>query len=427
MKNMMKTDFLTGLYSGINIEDALRDFYQEEADPGRQYNFVCLSIVSFDRFNRLFGHTRGDRLLTILGSAIKNACYCGIRISGDSFAFLSGDCLDPAGELERRFREELEISFEGSHLAVIDLKMGIYPIDPGEIPGREIFDRALLALALAKNLSGRQAVYFDGKLKEEAALRQSIEMNMLQAFSRDEFQIYIQPKYALPGKTCLEAEALIRWWSDGLGTMIPDQFIPVFEHNGFIVEVDFFVLSSVFKIIQRQLNEGRSVLPISVNQSRASFSSPDYVRRIRGLTEAYPIPLKYIQLEVTETILEDERLSLLEILADLKHMGFSIALDDFGAGYASLNSLKDFPVDTLKIDRDLLNEDENSFRGKAIIRSIVRMSKELGIKVVCEGVETEEQLAFLSNIGCDYAQGFYCAPPMPLAEYEGAYLRAPSC
>jgi diguanylate cyclase (GGDEF)-like protein len=424
MKNIMETDFLTGLYSGINIEDALRDFFQEEADPDENYSFVCLSIASFSRFNRLFGHSQGDKLLKAIGSTIKNAWHYGIRISGDTFAFLGPGRLDLAEELESRFFGELGRTFEKPKLAAIELKMGIYPIENGEAAGREIFDRTLLALGLAKKMSGRTAVYFDSALKKEAALQKSIELNMLTAFSKDEFQIYVQPKYTLSGKSCSSGEALIRWWSGELGTMIPEQFIPVFEHNGFIVEVDFFVLTSIFKTIQRQLKAGSRARPISVNQSRATFSSPDYLRRVRGLTEQYPIPLKYIQLEITETIFEDDRARLMEILSSLKSMGFSIALDDFGTGCTSLNNLKNFPVDTLKIDKEFLTEDESSCRGKAIIRSIVSMSKELGIKVVCEGVETEEQLAFLTDIGCDYAQGFYCARPMPLAEYETAYLSA---
>ncbi|MDR1429836.1 MAG: EAL domain-containing protein, partial [Spirochaetaceae bacterium] len=198
-------------------------------------------------------------------------------------------------------------------------------------------------------------------------------------------------------------------------------FIPVFEHNGFIVEVDFFVLSSIFKTIQRQIGEGRTVRPISVNQSRASVSSPDYVKRIRSLAGQYPVPLSYIQIEVTETILENNSDDLSEILLSLKNMGFSIALDDFGAGYASLNNLKNFPVDTLKIDKEFLNDRGSSCRGRTIIRGIVNLARELGITVVCEGVETGEQLAFLYDIGCDYAQGFYCARPMPISEYEKVF------
>ncbi|QQO08347.1 EAL domain-containing protein [Breznakiella homolactica] len=419
-------DPLTGLYRGINIGETLAHLYTNHADPRGEYYLVCMAISSFSRFNSLCGYRKGDQLLETIGKIIAANYSCGIRVNGDTFLFLTGKNQEfeenPAAFLCGAIGEHIGTEY----LKILTLALGISRIRRFEIPGRAVFEEAFTALGYAKNISpGHQAVFFDKKLRMWEEQKKNIEKNMFRALSNEEFKIYVQPKYAVAGNDCRSGEALVRWVSGDLGFIIPEQFIPLFEKNGFIVEIDFFVLTSIFKTLQRQLRENRRVYPISVNQSRATVAYPGYLERLQTVMEQYPIPLEYVQLEITESAMEGGGPEFLRLLAALRNMGFSIALDDFGSGYSSLSSLRSLPVDTLKIDKEFLRESDTSERSRTIIKNIVNMSKDLGITVVCEGVETEDQLLFLAKIGCDYAQGYYCAKPMPLSEYEGEYLRIP--
>ena len=193
-----------------------------------------------------------------------------------------------------------------------------------------------------------------------------IEENMEKALDEREFIVYYQPKVDIKTEKIIGAEALVRWISKKNGFMNPGEFIPIFEREGFIIELDFFILEEVFKLIKEWLDNGKDPITISVNQSRVHLSNPFYIERLENLIKKYEIPTKYVELELTESLFMEIDTAI-DTVNKLKGLGFSISIDDFGSGFSSLNMLKSIPIDVVKIDREFLNESENSQKAQKII------------------------------------------------------------
>lgn len=198
----------------------------------------------------------------------------------------------------------------------------------------------------------------------------------------------------------------------------PDEFIPIFEKNGFIVELDFYMMEAVCNMIKRRLDAGKTCVPISINQSRVLLNNEEYPNRFAKMLKCYSIPPEYLELELTERIFKEDLSEMARIMGELKELGIRWSIDDFGTGYSSLNLLKELPVDIIKIDKSFLDETETSETSKIIIRKTVELTQELSKSVVCEGVETESQADYLRGIQCDVAQGYLYAKPMPMTEFE---------
>ncbi len=413
-------DPLTGLVNASGVPEMLEAFLRtNQTGP---CSMICLDVVSFHRFNTMFGYGTGDNLLRVIGSVLRSHYRCGSRLGNDTFMLIANTSHDMVEQLKERLHNAIGDEFGKQYPQMVSFKFGVCTVQDDGNSLRTVRDRALLALKDAKRLPKRRDIVYGDELFERADLEKNIELNMLHAFSKGEFIPYIQPRFRVESGSWCGGEALVRWQSEQLGFVCPDQFIPLFEKNGFIVEIDFFMLACAFHMIQEQLAGDCAAYPISVNLSKVTLAYPNYLERLRNLIDRYPIPLEYIELEVTESVLEDDPEAVLSLLRTLKELGFSVAMDDFGSGYSSLNTLRELPVDVLKIDRDFLKESETSEKSKKIIRNIVNMSRELSVGAVCEGVETENQLEFLKSIDCDYAQGYYLARPMPLSEYEQLYL-----
>lgn len=233
-----------------------------------------------------------------------------------------------------------------------------------------------------------------------------------------EFHVYLQPKYELSSMKIVAAEALIRWMSAIGGFLCPDDFIPYLERTGFIVRSDFFVLEEVCKKIRGWLDGGVQPTLLSVNQSGAHMLDEYYIERIHEVIQKYRIPARLIELEITESMFLSDSGKLIEIMRQLRALGFVLSIDDFGAGYSSLNLLNRIPADILKLDKVFLNDVEKRKRSRIVISQVVEMAHKLGMKVVCEGVEKESQAKFLRDIACDMAQGFLFAEPMPMDAFD---------
>lgn len=240
---------------------------------------------------------------------------------------------------------------------------------------------------------------------------------MKSALENGEFIVYYQPKYCMLNNEIIGAEALIRWDSRDFGFMNPGEFIPVFESNGFIVELDFYVMEQVYKLQQRRIKQGLKTVRISINQSRMHFTQKNYIERLNMLRAKYHIPDELIELELTESIFADMN-DISRIVEELKRNNYYLSVDDFGSGYSSLNMIKEIPMDALKIDKDFLSGDRESGRYQKVIEKVVELAKDLNMDIICEGVEKEEQADFLKSVGCLYAQGFLYARPMPEEEFE---------
>ncbi|MDX5684949.1 putative bifunctional diguanylate cyclase/phosphodiesterase, partial [Clostridioides difficile] len=261
--------------------------------------------------------------------------------------------------------------------------------------------------------------FFNEDTRNRLYKEKRLEDNMNKALEKGEFIVYYQPKYSLDDVNEIEgAEALIRWNSPEFGFISPIDFVPLFEKNGFIVNIDMFVFEEVCKTLNKWINKGYTPVPISVNMSRVHLYRDNFIENITDLISKYNISPEFIELELTESVVFDNLNILIDIMKKIKEIGFLISMDDFGSGYSSLNLLKDLSFDILKLDRGFLIETTDTKRGKIIISKIVEMAKAIDIKVICEGVETYEQVEFLKEIGCDKVQGYLFAKPMVLDEFE---------
>lgn len=415
-------DPLTGLFSVASLRSLYTREWRRNLD--RQQNLVCFDIVSFKRFNLMFGYSKGDLLLETIGRILRQNYSRACRINGDTFLVLTLDDPDPTATIRGLLLDGLRDEFGDRYLQLVAFRFGIYPVtSPEDGSFQDVYDAVQFALVSAKRSPDSEAVVYGPETRARSVFQKNIEMNMLYALSNEEFLVYIQPKYQLKHKCFIGGEALVRWKSDRLGYIYPDQFIPLFEKNGFILEVDFYMLTHVFDLLRDTLDKGFAPQPISVNQSRVTITFPEYMERLRKLVRRYPdVPTHLVEIEITESALEGDFQQVTQLISELKSMGFSVAMDDFGCGYSSLNALRMLQVDVIKIDKFFLEESEVSPRSRIIIRNIIHMIKQLDIEIVCEGVETASQMMFLEELGCDYAQGYLFAKPLPEEAYAERYM-----
>ena len=281
-----------------------------------------------------------------------------------------------------------------------------------------VFNNALAARASIADKPEVSYAFFDESLLEQQRWEEFVEDHMEEALLREEFVVYLQPKYDPSNDRLAGAEALVRWNSPIAGFVAPYKFIPIFEKNGFITKLDDYMISHVAALQAQWIARGKQVVPVSVNVSRAHFGDPDLAEHIRDLVDAYGTPHEYVEIELTESAFFDDKQLLLATVHRLKEYGFDISMDDFGAGYSSLNSLKDLPLDVLKLDAEFFRGENESERGEIVVSEAIRLAKSLHMRIVAEGVEKENQVAFLAKQGCDMIQGYYYAKPMPAAEFE---------
>lgn len=269
---------------------------------------------------------------------------------------------------------------------------------------------------LGVNKSG-QIAYFNEKLLEAQLWTREVEDSLETALKNNDFEIYLQPKYSAVERKLVAAEALIRWKHNG--EMVPPaKFIPILEANGSIIRVDDYMISMLAKQMVRWKLEGKKQIPISVNLSRVHFVQENLAEHICALVDAYGADHKYIEIEITESAFFDNELNLTRVIEKLHEFGFGVSMDDFGTGYSSLNSLKNLPLDILKIDMDFFRGQDNMERGEIVVEEIIHLAKRLHMKIVAEGIEREEQVQFLAEKGCDLIQGYFFGAPMPISEFE---------
>lgn len=244
-----------------------------------------------------------------------------------------------------------------------------------------------------------------------------MEDQMDRALEAGEFELYLQAKYSLPEESVGGAEALVRWKNSKGELLPPGAFIPLFERNGFITKLDFYMLEHVCKTMRTWADQGLKPVPVSVNFSRRHIGCPDFSGKVCSIVDHYRIPRSMIEIELTETAMIGSEDILADFLIHLHKTGLKLSIDDFGTGYSSLGLLKNLPVDVVKLDRCFFVKSGDEERGLAVIESIIKMTKVLGIRTVAEGVEEEETVALLKRFQCDMIQGFYYAKPIPAAEF----------
>ena len=281
-----------------------------------------------------------------------------------------------------------------------------------------LYNNACTARGTLDGSNESGVAFFDEKLVEEQKWINTVNEEQDAALKNEEFLVYYQPKYDPRTNVLRGAEALIRWQSPKYGFVTPNRMIPIFEKNGFITEIDHYMITHAARDQKRWLDEGLNCVPISVNVSRAHFSESDLAEQIRDSVDKEGTPHELIEIELTESAFFDDKKAMLSTIMRLKEYGFNVSMDDFGAGYSSLNSLKDMPLDVLKLDAEFFRGDNDNGRGEIVVSEAIKLAKSLNMRTVAEGVEIKEQVDFLAGQGCDMIQGYYFSKPLPGPDFE---------
>lgn len=409
------TDRVTGISNKEAFYIKTREYIDE--DRSRKYALICWNIERFKLINDFYGTETGDSILREMAlkvSEISKNGTCG-RISGDHFAFLI-DKNEYSDEKLTAAAQELNDS--AGITQEITSGFGVYFVEDTAMPIDRMCDLASLALASIKGNYMRRIGIYKPEMREQILLEQQVRSEMKDALRNRDFKLYLQPVYSLTSGKPISAEVLVRWVHPVKGVISPGVFIPIFEKSGFITRMDHYVWEEACKYLADRKKRGMDPFPISVNVSRASLYNPSLCDDLSALVGRYGIEPFYLRLEVTETAYGEGQSQLIKAVHELQSAGFMIMMDDFGSGYSSLNTLKDTPVDYLKIDMRFLEAFERSSRAGNILTSVVRMAKWLDLPVIAEGVETQEQIDFLRSIGCDIIQGYYFARPMPIEDFN---------
>lgn len=406
-------DYLTGTLNTNGIMTILNRLISKNTID----NYFCayINIKKFKQFNDKYSYIGGDKILKVFSKTIYNYLgekqYFG-RLGGDNFVILA---LKDNKQDFLSHMQSISMEYENDILTV-ELYMGIYNILKNDDIST-IISNASTSFNIAKTMPNSKYVEFNDDIYRHNLEVREIESVMHSALENGEFITFYQPKINLNSFQLVGAEALVRWKRKG-ELIPPYKFVPIFEKNGFITEIDFRMLKNVCISIKDWISRGIEPVTISVNFSKLHLSDAKFVPHIKEVIQSYGISPKYIEVEFTETLDVENYNSLVQVNRELKKYGFKTSIDDFGAGFSSLNMLKDVPVDVVKLDKSLIDDTASSTREKIILQDIVKMAKTLDIEVIAEGVEDLDQLLFLKNIRCNQIQGYIFDKPLPLNNFQ---------
>lgn len=415
----LEYDFLTGIYGQQKFYQATRELLDQRA--GANFAFIHFDIDRFRIINTLYGSKEGDRLIHFVAGAIRKVMTAygrGTygRLGGDVF----GMCVpyeDGAAIYHILEGIRAEIRKHSVHY-YLETCAGIYLVDDPDMEVAAMHDNAEIAAAQCKGQYMVHDVLYTEEIGQKVLREQHIIDEMDAALAEQQFIVYFQPKYQLKKMAPYGAEALVRWKKPSGEIVLPNEFIPIFERNGFITKLDYYVWEKVCQFIDSELSQGRNPAPISVNVSRVNLYNPDFMDSLIDLIHRYHIPPHYLNLELTESVFSEDAELIQRAVNYLHDAGFTILMDDFGSGYSSLNILKDVDLDVLKIDMKFFSKGNTAEKGAKIIEAVIRMAEALDMMVIAEGVEEKHQVDFLNDLGCDYIQGYYFGRPMSQDQYE---------
>lgn len=412
--NILETDALTGLLT----KDAFYHKVEHHLQTSDiEYYVVAADVERFKVFNDAYGETEGDHLLRRIAKVFQKVFEKETLIAhgyADQFFLFT----KKEKELENKFLQVSEQVQNFFPFTKIIVKFGIYKVGKKEYVVRAMCDRAALAIGMIKNQYDKVFCYYNDTIRENLVIEQKITSIMNQALKLHQFQVYYQPKFDAEVESVVGAEALVRWMHPEYGFLAPNEFIPVFEKNGFITEVDKYVWEEVCIFLKRQKESGRENIPISVNVSRKDIYNEDLSEYFPKLIEKYGLEPRWLHLEVTESAYSENPQQLIQVVTELREKGFIIEMDDFGSGYSSLNALSEIPIDVLKLDMKFIQNEFLHKNSKNIISSVINLAKWMNLLIVAEGVESKEQLEHLKGLKCNIIQGYYFAKPMRENELE---------
>ncbi len=416
-------DKLTGLPNmpkfKMDIESVLK------SNTNKEYTIIVFDIENFKAINEIFGYETGDKVLQTIKQyedLINEPSLIVSRIGDDKFAmFAESVFLEDLNKLEVSVTEVYDTVLPEMIDYAATYKMGRYKIEKGETDVEEVISKVNLAHNKAKAAKGEPVYDYDDKLKKVLQVEADITNKMTTALDSNEFKAFLQPKFSIDGDKLVGAEALVRWIEADGKMVFPNDFIPLFERNGFIIKIDNYILEQVCMTLRQWIDDGLCVVPISVNCSRLNLQNNNFVREVVETVDRYKVPHKYIEIELTESATIESKKIIEQVFEDLQKEGFRISIDDFGAGHSSLGMLTNLRVDTLKMDRSFFVSSKNARRDDMLIDSIVKMAHNLNMYVVAEGIETIEQVELLRGMNCDAIQGYFYDKPMSIGEFEEKY------
>lgn len=416
LRNVLDIDELTGLSSRHKFLVEARKTLNRQNDD--QFMIITIDIDNFKHINEFFGYEIGSKVIQIIGKAIKNDAKEALlitRYEADKFALLLKVhdnmkelefALSNSGKLNNQLRPLIGDTY---HLS---FSIGAYLVEDKSLDLNFMIDCANLARNLGKDYAFATINIFGKEMNENRIKVNEIVANMKQAIIDKEFILQYQPKVDMGTDELVGAEALVRW-KKGSTMIPPNDFISVFEKNRFIETLDYYVLEEACIFI----NQNRNTPKISVNISGITIVKEDVVQNIQAILTKYTIPYIKIDIEITETAFLGDIGPVVKNVKELRELGITISIDDFGVGISSLSRLKDMPADTLKIDREFIIDCLENDKGRTIIKGVIDLAKELHLETVAEGIETKEQGLFLSQLGCDIGQGYYFSRPLPEQEF----------
>ena len=428
MAVLIYMDAVTGGNNWFYFTERSQMILRKRKNAKNAYAVVNLHLDRYSDYCTCYGNKDGEKLLKSINGFLQAKLEKGEvygRLGGADFGLLLRYESDE--QIQKRIKKLIAELVGIREDRKLIFRAGIYVIEASnrakEIQKRRETDieQVYNYANAARNIlydGGKQLIaFFNEQILNEQLWKNKVENTMETALLNQEFQVYLQPKYNPSTGKMMGAEALVRWISPADGFISPNKFIPIFEENGFITKLDDYMLSMVAKLLSEWKIQKKKLVPISVNISRANFTKIDLAEHICQIIDDYGTEHEYIELELTESAFFGNKETLHNTIKELKAYGFKVSMDDFGAGYSSLNSLKDLPIDVLKLDMEFFRGEDIEKRGEIVVKETIQLAKNLNIKVVAEGIERKEQVDFLAQQGCDMIQGFYYAKPMPVSEF----------
>lgn len=419
LAKILTTDVVTG---GFNLQYFIKKgnkLLKKNRKGKYNYAVVTVRMEKYRNFCSCYGVKEGEELLERFNLVLqKDLSKKEVLAHGEKAEFALLLIYKTEEELVQRLNQML------SNMATVKseqkkyFSVGIYKVPNGQVGIDSMYNCACVARNHVTEDREKRIIWFNDEMNKDLLWTHKVENDMEKALANKEFQVYLQPKYSTKGEELSGAEALVRWIHPIEGFVAPFRFIPIFEDNGFITQLDDYMITEVARQQAKWIAEGKKVVPISVNVSRVHFVREDLAEHICRLVDQFKVPHDVIELELTESAFFDDKGVLLNTIKKLKSYGFPTSMDDFGAGYSSLNSLKELPLDVVKLDAGFFREAEEEERGKLIVGDTISLAKKLNMRIVAEGIETREQVDFLAQMDCDLIQGYYFAKPMPVSEFE---------
>lgn len=429
VKWLANFDVLTGLPNRALLADRMNSALSVARRNGSPLAVMLLDLDHFKNVNDSLGHHVGDELLKVVARRLESTVREQDTVSrqgGDEFAVVLPDTdAKGAARVVEKFLLEFEQPFQlGQYEHVITPSVGI-AMFPGDGESVEsLFKCADVAMYRAKHDGRNKYRFFTQEMQSRIARSLQLDNALRHALERGQFRLNYQPQISLKDGCIIGAEALLRWQHPEFGTVSPAEFIPIAETNGQILQIGEWVLRSAIHQLKNWMDGGLKPMTIAVNLSAVQFRHPRLPELVTQILDEAKLPPQYLELELTESVALDNPVQAIAVMDELHKRGVRMSIDDFGTGYSSLNYLKHFHVDKLKIDQSFVSNIADDPKDKAIVVAVISLASCLSLQTVAEGVETKEQLAFLREIGCNEAQGYYFSKPLPVDQFKGLLLRS---